>query len=163
MPAAPRAANAWQSDPGSGTGSGDAVQRLKTRAQFQALLASPVVARTAHFAVHLRRLSTARATLDDLAGHDQALFPVPGPWLGAMIPKRWARRAVTRNLFKRQIYQVSQLFDQKLPHSAHLVRLRAQFDRQQFHSASSEALRRASREELLRLFEQLGMPASARP
>ena len=72
--------------------------------------------------------------------------------MGAMVPKRWARRAVTRNAIKRQIYNVSSLFEQRLPHAAHVVRLRAGFDRKQFVSASSDALKMAVRCELMELF-----------
>ncbi len=75
------------------------MQRLKTRAQFQAVLAGATVARTAHFALH-------RCALD-LASSAQPLFASDDVWLGAMVPKRWARRAVTRNAIKRQIYAVS--------------------------------------------------------
>ena len=69
-----------------------------------------------------------------------------------MVPKRWARRAVTRNAIKRQIYNVSSLFEQRLPQAAHVVRLRAGFDRKQFVSASSDALKMAVRSELMELF-----------
>jgi ribonuclease P protein component len=74
------------------------------------------------------------------------------PWIGALIPKRWAKRAVTRNTIKRQIYTVSQDFETQLPLAAHVVRLRAGFDRARFASASSEALKRAVRGELQELF-----------
>jgi ribonuclease P protein component len=76
------------------------LRHLRTRAQFQALLGTPAVARTAHFALH-RRPAPA------LAPGDDALFGPPDTaWLGAMTPKRWARRAVTRNAIRRQIYAV---------------------------------------------------------
>ncbi len=75
-------------------------------------------------------------------------------WLGAMVPKRWARRAVTRNAIKRQIYNVSEQFGDRLPIAAHVVRLRTGFDRKQFISASSEPLKLAVRLELLQLFER---------
>ena len=132
------------------------MRRLKTRAQFQSLLASPIVARTAHFAIHRQSLNPAKlvASVDGSARSEQPLFPSQDLWLGAMVPKRWARRAVTRNLFKRQIYLVSQLLEQRTPIAAHLVRLRAEFDRQQYASAVSASLRRALRAELLQLFEQ---------
>jgi ribonuclease P protein component len=77
---------------------------------------------------------------------------VPEAWIGALIPKRWAKRAVTRNAIKRQIYTVSQHFEAQLPAAAHVVRLRAGFDRAQFVSASSDALKRAVRGELQELF-----------
>ena len=74
--------------------------------------------------------------------------------MGALVPKRWAKRAVTRSLIKRQVYSVSKDFEQTLPVGEHVVRLRAAFDRQQFVSARSDALRSAVRQELQRLFGQ---------
>ena len=71
-----------------------------------------------------------------------------------MVPKRWARRAVTRNTIKRQIYTVSQRFGDRLPLAAHVVRLRTGFDRKQFISATSEQLKQAVRLELEQLFER---------
>jgi len=71
-----------------------------------------------------------------------------------MVPKRWARRAVTRNAIKRQIFAVAALNAARLPPAAHVVRLRSAFDRKQFVSARSEALCQAVRAELLQLFER---------
>lgn len=69
-----------------------------------------------------------------------------------MVAKRWAKRAVTRNAIKRQIYSLSADFAATLPVAAHVVRLRAAFDRQQFVSATSEELKMAVRQELQQLF-----------
>ncbi len=80
------------------------------------------------------------------------LFALSDVWLGAMVAKRWAKRAVTRNAIKRQIYCVSTDFEAMLPAAAHVVRLRAAFDAKQFVSATSETLKRAVREELQQLF-----------
>jgi ribonuclease P protein component len=77
---------------------------------------------------------------------------------GAMAPKRWAKRAVTRNAIKRQIFAVAAQFAptmQAFVPSAYVVRLRATFDRKQFVSASSDALKAAVRAELTLLFEQM--------
>jgi len=71
-----------------------------------------------------------------------------------MVPKRWARRAVTRNAIKRQVYAVSADFAAHLPQAAHVVRLRATFDRRHFVSATSEPLKQAVRDELRQLFER---------
>jgi ribonuclease P protein component len=71
-----------------------------------------------------------------------------------MVPKRWAKRAVTRNAIKRQIYNVAMQFEPHLGDAAHVVRLRASFDRKQFVSATSERLKSAVRAELLSLFER---------
>ena len=77
-----------------------------------------------------------------------ALFDTQEPWIGALVPKRWAKRAVTRNAIKRQIYTVSAAFEASLPHAAHVVRLRVDFDRKEFVSATSDALKPAVRAEL---------------
>jgi len=88
-----------------------------------------------------------------------ALFVVQDVWMGAMVPKRWAKRAVTRNAIKRQIYGVSVDFESALPVAAHIVRLRSGFDRKQFVSATSEELKAAVRLELQQLFAR----AATRP
>ena len=131
---------------------GQGLQRLKTRPQFQAVMAGDTVSRTVHFVLHRLALHAAvpASTRADLA--PMPLFPVPQPWIGAVIPKRWARRAVTRNTLKRQIYAVAQDYSDRLPVAAHVVRLRTGFDRQQFTSATSPALKQAVRVELQQLF-----------
>jgi ribonuclease P protein component len=75
-----------------------------------------------------------------------------------MVPKRWAKRAVTRNLIKRQIYSVASRYEARLPVMAHLVRLRSGFDRQQFTSAASEHLKNAVRAEIEQLFAKALTP-----
>ena len=117
------------------------------------------VSRTEHFALHRASLQAPGSPVpaDQATGprsqRSAALFAVQGePWLGAIVPKRWARRAVTRNAVKRQIYTVSLDFEATLPAAAHVVRLRAGFDKSQFHSATSPALKQAVRAELQRLF-----------
>jgi len=79
------------------------------------------------------------------------MFDSCGPWLGAMVPKRWAKRAVMRNAIKRQIYSVGSSFEPVLMQAAHVVRLRSSFDKTQFVSASSDALKLAVRNELQQL------------
>ena len=135
------------------------MQRLKTRPQFQAALAGGTVSRTSHFALHRLALATPVPATSDTpsalttpAPKEQLLFGVRDVWLGALVPKRWARRAVTRNTIKRQIYNVSAHFADTLPCAAHVVRLRSEFDRQQFISASSDLLKAAVRAELEQLF-----------
>ena len=80
-----------------------------------------------------------------------------GAWLGYVVPKRHAKRAVTRVLLKRQIRAV---FDDlgELPPGLWVVRLRMPFDRKQFPSASSDALRAAARAELQQLTRKLARP-----
>ena len=81
------------------------------------------------------------------------LFPVQDVWVGAMVPKRWAKRAVTRNAIKRQIYTVSADFSPRLSSTAWVVRLRRDFSRKEFASASSEALKQAVRSEVQALMQ----------
>lgn len=80
----------------------------------------------------------------------------PTHWLGVVVPKRYARRAATRNLLRRQIRAVIQRHQARLAHGMWLVRLRAPFQRTQFVSATSAALRSAAREELDGLFARAG-------
>jgi len=132
------------------------VQRLKTRPQFQAALSGGAVSRTPHFALHRLNLHDSGDSVSTGLARDPSLslFHPPAVWLGAMVPKRWARRAVTRNTIKRQIYTVSAQFEVQLPCAAHVVRLRSGFDRQQFISATSTLLKQAVRLELVQLFER---------
>lgn len=84
-----------------------------------------------------------------------ALFPsgqAAPTYSGAIVPKRWARRAVTRNLIKRQIRQAMLAHPPALSDGlAVVVRQRAAFDPSRFVSSSSSMLRAAVRQELAEL------------
>jgi ribonuclease P protein component len=69
-------------------------------------------------------------------------------WLGYVVPKRHARRAVTRSLLKRQIRSVFQRHAVALPTGLWLVRLRQPFATADYVSARSRALTTAARAEL---------------
>jgi len=109
-------------------------------------MACGAICKTPHFVLH--SWSSATAT-------EAAPFVEGRLLLGALTPKRWAKRAVTRNLIKRQIYEVSALYAQELTPTAHVVRLRAEFDKRHFVSASSVALKQSVRNELTQLFDKL--------
>ena len=64
------------------------------------------------------------------------------------MPKRHARRAVTRNLLKRQLRSAFERHAAGLPAGLWLVRLRQPFAVADFPSAASAALARAVRSEL---------------
>lgn len=113
-------------------------------------MAGQPVAKTFHFALHL-------ASLDARCG-EVLLFAQSVPWLGVLIPKRWAKRAVTRNTIRRQIYEVARAVESALPCAAMVVRLRSEFSRKLFVSATSDALKRAVRAELQTLFARLTRP-----
>lgn len=135
------------------------MQRLKTRSQFQAVLGGELVAKTSHFALHRVEFQVDAPNASAPSGAARCqLFPVDAVWLGAMAPKRWAKRAVTRNAIKRQIYSVSASLTPHLPHAAFLVRLRREFMRKDYQSASSTALKEAARNELAVLMQSALVP-----
>ena len=136
------------------------MQRLKTRAQFQAVLAGSIIAKTPHFALHRNRLETRSPALQTEKPVEPArLFRQQDMWIGAMVPKRWAKRAVTRNAIKRQIYTVTADFSRMYPQAAFVVRLRSSFARTEFVSAVSDQLRQAVRDEIQTLM-QAGVKAA---
>ncbi len=140
------------------------MQRLKTRAQFQAVLSGPALARTEHFALHRLVLSSRQtdgeADCPRLYGEGSSAgqLAANAAWVGAMVPKRWAKRAVTRNMIKRQIYTVTRLFE-LASGAAYVVRLRAGHSKTKFASATSAKLKAAVRCELEQL---VGLSRSAK-
>ena len=107
------------------------------------------------------RPETLDADVDD--SHDQcpeSLVETPTPagglerWLGLVVPKRHARRAVTRTLMKRQIRHIAAACAPQLEPGLWVVRQRNPFDAKQFPSAASDALKEAARTELRALFER---------
>lgn len=164
------------------------MQRLKTKAQFQVALAAQTVARTAHFALHRMALDAspgpeapqgptspapdfqpgmeppqdAKSGAASASHGSQALFAVrtavPEPWVGVVLPKRWAKRAVTRNAIRRQVYSVSHEIEASLPPAAHVVRLRTGFDRSKYTSPKSDVLKHDVRAELQQLFRRAARP-----
>ena len=139
------------------------MRRLTSREQFQATLAGPIVAKTEHFALHRLALEASTPARHQASSGDAwaALFPGGGVWLGAMAPKRWARRAVTRNLIKRQIHHVSASQQHLFAAAAHVVRLRAAFDPVRFASAASKPLRSLVAMQLDELFKQAAQRRAA--
>ena len=129
------------------------MQRIRTRTQFQAVMAGAIVAKTPHFALHRLALPGSEP------GH--LLFPVSDTWVGVVLPKRWAKRAVTRNAIRRQVYEASRLAAGQLPQAALVVRLRSGFSREQFVSATSDALKSAVRAELTQLLGRILMRPAA--
>ena len=79
-------------------------------------------------------------------------------WVGAVVPKRHARRAVTRSLIKREIYAAAARHRDALSRGLWIVRLRAPLDRARFPSAASRALRLAVRSELDALLTAAAAP-----
>lgn len=153
--------------------------RSRRSADFERVLRTCNRIRSAHFAVHYladlnspanksqslssqMELSTGGAPIspkavDEIAGAGLGQgLPQCRHWLGAVVPKRHARRAVTRSLLKRQIRAVFQRHRASLPCGLWVVRLRSQFGRDRFPSAASDALCQAAAEELAALLFRAG-------
>ena len=75
-----------------------------------------------------------------------------------VIPKRQARRAVTRNALRRQMVVAVSRWHDRMDTAVWVLRLRAGFDREAFPSATSAALRHAVRLELDRLMARACTP-----
>lgn len=75
-------------------------------------------------------------------------------WLGLVVPKRHAKRSVTRNLLKRQMRSVMAAQAAVLAPGLWVVRLKAPFDRKQFTSPVSDLLRAAAGDELTQLLQR---------
>jgi ribonuclease P protein component len=135
--------------------------RLIHKADFERLMSAPTWSRSAHFALHHLSRGPAmvagrkpRSSLEEISTD---LPPVAAEtvdnkpervWAGAMVPKRHARRAVTRNLLKRQIRQAFERHEALLPKGLWLVRLRRVFAPADYTSARSALLAEAARREL---------------
>jgi ribonuclease P protein component len=146
--------------------------RLVKSVDFERVLRIRRRAATVHFALHhladspiaLRdlpiepvpgKLSTIGAPIGVLPVDDSSagrLVP-EGAWVGAVVPKRHARRAVTRSLLKRQIYAAAERHRDRLGPGLWIVRLRLPFERARFVSAASRELRVEARAELETLLE----------
>ena len=128
------------------------MRHLLSRAHFQAVLRSKPVANSEHFAFYRVELASIKEVIgqprltraSSLAGFDENV-------VGALLPKKWAKRAVTRNAIRRQIYRVSDELDQSASAFAYVVRMKKSLDPIAFLSASSVGLKSAMYQELLGL------------
>jgi ribonuclease P protein component len=68
--------------------------------------------------------------------------------LGSVVPKRHARRSVTRSLIKRQIRAAVGRHAERLAAGCWVVRLKAPFEAARWPSAASRSLREGARDEL---------------
>ncbi|MFZ2990372.1 ribonuclease P protein component [Ideonella sp.] len=159
------------------------IGRIVRPADFQRVLTAPQRSRSVHFAIHFLAgvPSRARAALVQAATEPPAESSAPvlqgfspelstgaspvaelavdesvpkGHWLGLVVPKRHAKRAVTRNLIKRQVRAAMQQHAASLPEGLWVVRLRAPFDKTRFPSPGSDALREDARAEIAVLFDR---------
>lgn len=141
------------------------IAHLVRSADFERVLRTRTRVNSVHFAVHHvagrpsapgkpasklvgAELSTGEKRIETPPVDDFARTAPDAVWLGTVVPKRHARRSVTRSLLKRQIHAAVMHHAASLACGLWVVRLRAPFDRAHFVSAASDALRRAAREEL---------------
>ena len=129
------------------------LKRIKAWAQFQQLMKAPPVARSKHFVVH--RDAPQAQTAEATNPADAQKSNVKGLCLAALLPKRWAKRAVTRNALRRQIYAAFAQQQAQLKPVPHLVRLRSAMSPDLFTSASSEPMKKAVRQEIDELLTHL--------
>ena len=127
------------------------VERLKQWSEFQAVMSAGTVARTPHFVLHQWQ-PPVKASTGSGFEETPTLFVAGVLMRGALTPKRWAKRAVTRNLIRRQVHAVAHEVEKGLTPTAYVVRLRATFSPQKFVSASSDVLKQVVRQELKQLF-----------
>ena len=145
--------------------------RILRSVDFQIVLSTPPRSRSAHFSVHhlAARPSVAKKPAKkpspaELSTGDEQSCPLPvddspkaaltGQWLGLVVPKRHAKRSVTRNLIKRQMRTVMQCHAASLAAGLWVLRLKAPFDRKQFVSPASDPLRCAAHDELALLLQR---------
>ena len=74
--------------------------------------------------------------------------------MGLVVPKRHARRSVTRNLLKRQMRELMQAHASSLAPGLWVLRLKAPFDRKLFTSPVSDRLRATAHDELTLLLQR---------
>ena len=160
---APRAASGWRSEASlrpSGARQ-TMIGRLTQSVDFERALAAPSRSRSPHFAVHhvaaapaLPRKPVRKAQSTELSTSTAPGCPqfvdnlVLGHWIGCVVPKRHAKRAVTRTLLKRQIRNAFSRHVTTLPAGQWLVRLRSPFAPALFISARSALLAAAARADL---------------
>jgi ribonuclease P protein component len=147
--------------------------RIVRAVDFERVLKTSTQSRSPHFAVHhlsaapsrapqpratavAAKLSTAGDTAKPLLVDDPAPSAV---WLGVVVPKRHAKRSVTRTLLKRQIRaaMLRQVVKDRPAAGLWVVRLRAPFDRAGFPSAASLALAQAAGVELDRVLSSAAL------
>lgn len=157
------------------------LDHLLRASDFERLLKTPSRARSPLFALHHLSSFPSRAakpagltrkelsTGDAPEAHklvDESPAPLPqGYWLGFVVPKRLARRAVTRNLIRRLVrasLQAQLDAGQPFPAGLWALRLRAPIDKTLFKSAKSDALRAHLHEDLALLWRRALNPRPPR-
>ena len=122
---------------------------LRGAERFAALLSGRPVSRTEHFAAYHR--STSKLSTGADGKLDPPVDGAPsglGLVVGFVIPKRQAKRAVTRVAIRRQMRAAVARHGAGLAAGEWALRLRGPWDPKRFHSATSDALVQAVHAEL---------------
>ena len=121
---------------------------LKTWKDFQAVMSGEKTSRSDYFSLHScdRSLVARLKTLSE--DPKNILF-------GALVPKRCAKRAVTRNSIKRQIRSVVSIQTKLLSNRAYVIRLHKEIKNIQCKSANSDHIKELIRNDLIVLFEKM--------
>ena len=158
------------------------IASITRAADFSRVLKAPCRARSPHFAVHFLAESP-QAWQPKGAGIENAA-PSPrvaelstdefreatksvdeelpqGRWLGLVVPKKHAKRSVTRSLLKRRI-RAAVIHVEPLDAGMWVVRLRSPFPRAEFSSAASDELGHVVSAELARLMASASCSPSRR-
>ena len=158
------------------------IESVTRASDFTKVLNAPCRARSIHFAVHhlpqvpqawspaskpdnqppgessKAELSTDLAPVGTKPVDD---LPADRRWLGLVVPKRHARKAVTRTLLKRHI-RVAMQQALGLDAGMWVVRLRLPFAKTEFSSAASDRLAQAASAELAALMAAAAAPVRRR-
>lgn len=122
---------------------------LRGAERFAALLSGRPVSRTEHFAAYHRSTGKLSTGADDKQTQPvDGVPPGPGLVVGFVIPKRHAKRAVTRVAIRRQMRAAVVRHGAGLAAGEWALRLRVPWDPKRFRSATSAALVEAVQAEL---------------
>lgn len=120
--------------------------RLRYWSEFKSVMECGASAKTAHFVFYQsQRTNLNVQTLEHVQANDQQK-------IGALTPKKWARRSVTRNMIRRQVFEVFRTQTNQFSSAACVIRLSRPFDANEYISGSSRVLKSNVRKELEELF-----------
>jgi ribonuclease P protein component len=118
------------------------MNRLGSWEEFKVVMDLGFTCHSSWFVLHQVSLNTLLAQINPTPAMVSITRGLAGNQkLGALVPKRWAKRAVTRNTVKRQIFNVFTEFQNKLQvEHAMVIRLRREIKKTDYKSAKSEEL-----------------------
>jgi ribonuclease P protein component len=109
---------------------------------FQEILKIRAFAKTEYFALHRKIVSNELTKMSEFTSL----------CVGVIVPKRWAKKAVTRNAIKRQIYILTSDLAGHFKNEQHVIKLIKSFDKNQYMSATSKAFKANVRVEIQKLY-----------